>query len=124
MTKHAPELMNHPFFSGGRNADAPVSRGIDNLTVEDGPRLEVMARINSPEMVRAVAIGNIYTNIYGSKYVKQRIDQLLRMGIATNGAGRRDIIDVVDAGGSLPGEYYTGQKRNIRVLGLKDGGEE
>lgn len=83
-----------------------------------------MSRINSPETVKAVSIGNIYTNIYGSKYVKQRIDQLLRLGIATNGAGRREIIDVVDAGGTLPGEYYTGQKKSYRVLGTGRGDSE
>lgn len=122
--KHAPELINHPLFTGGGSNDAPVTRGIDNLTTEDGPRLELMSRVNSPETVQAVAIGNIYTNIYGSKYVKQRIDQLLRLGVATNGGGRREIIDVVDAGGTLPGEYYTGQRKTYRILGSARGDNE
>lgn len=117
MTRHASELSKHPLFNVGRNAEAPVSRGIDNLTTEQGDRLQLMARINSPEMVRAVAIANIYVNIYGSKYVKGIIDEKLRLSVATNGQGRREIIDVVDAGGNLPAEYYTGNKPKFSPAG-------
>lgn len=117
MVRHAPELEKHTLFKGSAPPEAPVSKGIENLTVEDGARLELMARINNPVMLQAIAISNIYTNIYGSKYVKGRINQILRTSVSIHGAGRRDIIDIVDAGGSLPPEYYTGQPRkNFRVL--------
>lgn len=117
MVRHAPELENHTLFKGNSPPDAPVSKGIENLTSENGPRLQIMSRVTNRETRLAVAIANIYVNIYGSKYVKGRINETLRLDVATNGLGRRDIIDVIDAGGSLPAEYYTGQpKKNFRLL--------
>lgn len=116
-TRHAPELEKHPLFKLNSNPEAPVSKGISNLTSEDGPRLQLMSRVNSREMLQAVAIANIYTHIYGSKYVKGRIDEALRMNVSIGGQGRRDIIDIVEAGGSLPPEYYTGQpKKGFKIL--------
>lgn len=126
MTRHAPELEKHPLFLGGGGSNvAPVTRGIDNLTTEEGARLELMARVNNPELARAVLIANIFTNVYGSKYVQSLIDKDLRLSVAIHGAGRREIIDVVDAGGNLPAEYYTGTGKKLKVVGIDDaGGEE
>ena len=122
-TRHAPELEKHPLFQMNSNPEAPVSKGIANLTSEDGARLQLMSRVNSREMLQAVAIANIYTNIYGSRYVKGRINEALRMNVSIGGQGRRDIIDIVEAGGSLPPEYYTGQpKKKFQLLG--NSGEE
>lgn len=112
MVRHAPELEKHTLFVGNKPPEAPVSKGIENLTVENGDRLQLMARINNRETMQAIAIANIYVNIYGSKYVGGRINEILRVGVSVGGQGRRDIIDIVDAGGSLPPEYYTGQPRN------------
>ena len=111
MVRHAPELEKRPLFKGNTPPEAPVSKGIANLTSEDGPRLQLMTRVRSKEVLQAVAIANIYTNIYGSKYVKGRINEALRMNVSIDGQGRRDIIDIVEAGGVLPPEYYTGQSK-------------
>ena len=121
MVRHAPELEKHPLFAMNNNPEAPVSKGISNLTSEDGARLQLMTRISNKEMLQAVAIANIYVNIYGSKYIKGRRDEMLRLNVSINGQGRRDIIDVVDAGGNLPAEYYTGQpKKGFKILGTDD----
>ena len=117
MVRHAPELENRPLFRMNTNPEAPVSKGIANLTSESGSRLQLMTRVNSKEMLQAVAIANIFTNIYGSKYVNGRIDEILRMNVSAHGQGRREIIDVVEAGGNLPAEYYTGQpKKGFKIL--------
>lgn len=123
-TRHAPEVEKHPFFKGNAPPDAPVSKGITNLTTESGPRLQLMSRISNRETMQAVAIANIYTNIYGSAYVKGRIDEILRVNVGRDGLGRREIIDIVEAGGSLPPEYYTGQNRKgYQILGTSPGDE-
>lgn len=109
--KNASDLIKNPFFTPKQLAEPPVSRAMDTLTVTEGASLEEMARIESPEMVKAVSIGYIYGNIYGSKYVSGRINQILRLSIAKLGQGRREIVDVVEAGGQLPAEYYTGQQK-------------
>ena len=111
MVRHAPELEKHTLFKGNAPPEAPVSKGIENLTSEEGARLQLMSRINSKETMQAIAIAHIFTNIYGSKYIKGRINEILRVNVSVGGQGRRDIIDIVDAGGSLPPEYYTGQAR-------------
>lgn len=115
MVRHAPELEKHPLFHVNDKNIAPVSRGIDNLTTEEGNRLEEMARISSPEMVRSAYIGYIFANIYGSKYVGDRVSQNFRLSIGHTGLGRREIIDIVEAGGSLPPEYYTNQSRKFKI---------
>ena len=117
MVRHAPELEKNPLFKFNSVPEAPVSKGISNLTSENGERLQLMSRVNSREMLQAVAIANIYTNIYGSRYVKGRINEALRMNVSIGGQGRREIIDIVDAGGTLPPEYYTGQpKKGFKLL--------
>jgi len=117
MVRHAPELEKKPLFRGNSQPEAPVSKGITNLTSEEGPRLQLMTRVRSKEVLQAVAIANIYINIYGSKYVKGRINEILRMNVSIDGQGRRDIIDIVEAGGTLPPEYYTGQsKKPFKIL--------
>lgn len=124
MVRHAPELEKHTLFKGNTPPEAPVSKGIENLTAEEGSRLQLMTRVTNKETRLAVAIANIYTNIYGSKYVKGRINETLRLDVATNGLGRRDIIDVIDAGGTLPPEYYTGQpKSKFRLFNGTDDNE-
>ena len=121
MVRHAPELEKHTLFTRNTPPDAPVTKGIENLTSEEGARLQLMSRITSKEMQQAIAIANIYTNIYGSKYVKGRIDEILRTHVSINGQGRRDIIDVIEAGGSLPPEYYTGQpKKRFKLFSGND----
>ena len=127
MVRHAPELEKRPLFKGNNPPEAPVSKGIANLTSEDGPRLQLMTRVRSKEVLQAVAIANIYTNIYGSKYVKGRINEILRMNVSIDGQGRRDIIDIVEAGGTLPPNTTRARARNRLRLsmprGMNDGEE-
>lgn len=121
MVRHAPELEKHTLFKGNAPPEAPVSKGIENLTAEDGAKLQLMSRINSKETMQAIAIAHIFTHIYGSKYIKGRINEILRVNVSVGGQGRRDIIDIVDAGGTLPPEYYTGQSRKgFRIFSGND----
>ena len=106
--KMSSDLVNNPVYLGRSQPDPPVNKAISNLTITDGELLEEMARVHGQEMVNALSIGYIYSNVYGSKYVRGRIDQLLRLSISKAGQGRREIIDVVDAGGKLPDAYYSG----------------
>lgn len=115
--KHASDLETNPIFIGDAPPDAPVTKGIEALTAEGGARLQLMARINNPVMLQALAIAHIYGTIYGSKYVRERMDEALRTSVSVHGLGRRDMIDVIEAGGALPAEYYTGQpKRGFKVV--------
>lgn len=120
MTKTAKDLERNPFFLGKDKVDAPVTKAMGHLTATEGPLLEEMARVNSPEMVKAMTVGYILSEMYGSKYIKGRMNQILRVSIADHGQGRRDIIDVVDAGGTLPEGYYSGQSKKHSFQIIED----
>lgn len=107
--KKAADLVNNPVYLGKSQPDPPVNKAISHLTVTEGQALEEMARIHGQDMVNALSIGYIYSEMYGSDYVRGRIDQLLRVSVAKGGQGRRELIDAVEAGGKLPDAYYNGE---------------
>ena len=107
--KKAADLVNNPVYLGKSQPDPPVNKAISQLTVTEGQELEEMARIHGQDMVNALSIGYIYSEMYGSDYVRGRIDQLLRLSVAKGGQGRRELIDAVEAGGKLPDAYYSGE---------------
>lgn len=111
MPRHANELENSPLFLTKKQHDAPVSVGMGHLMVDKGSRLEQMTRIKSETMINALMIGGIYTTIYGSVYVTKRVDQIKRIAEAVDGQRAQEIIAIVEAGGKLPAEYYTGESR-------------
>lgn len=107
IVKKATDLLKENFFSGMRkNPDPPVSVGLRILTTESGKVLEEVTRINSEEMINALQIGTIYTEVYGSKYVLERVNQIKRIAKSKNGEGIRELIDMVEAGGKMPGEFF------------------
>ena len=112
MPRHANELENSPLFLTRKQHEAPVSVGMDMLVVEDGARLEQMTRVNNPKMANAMMILGIYSNVYGSQYALRRKGQLERIAEALGGQRAQEIINIVEAGGKLPAEYYTGQSKS------------
>lgn len=125
MTRHASELENHPLFQPRKSAEAPVSVGLRNLMSEEGKSLEIMSRIINEQMVSAINIGHIYSEIYGSKYVTEKVAKLERISTAKDGEARKESIAMVDAGGNLPSEYYTPDgKRSFSVLSVAEEGSQ
>lgn len=128
MAKYPSDLEKHPLFKQKQNVEAPVSVGLKNLMVEKGAKLEIMTNVSSLQFANAVFIGGIYTNVYGSRYVHNRIEQIERLANAKNALARQQNIDMVEAGGSLPAEYYNpaGQNRRWIPLGIAQpgGGED
>lgn len=124
MPKYPSELEKHPLFKKNNAVDAPVSVGLKNLMAEKGPRLEIMTNVTSQQMVNAIFIGNIYTNVYGSRYVHGRIEQLERVAKAKDALTCQQNISMVEAGGSLPAEYYSpaGSSRRWSPVGIAQAG--
>lgn len=117
MTRHASELENHPLFQSRKAVEAPVSVGLNNLMSEEGKRLEIMSRITNEQMVNAINIGHIYSEIYGSRYVTEKVSKLERISNAKDGEARKESIAMVDAGGNLPSEYYSPDgKRSFSII--------
>ena len=107
MAKSSSDLGRRPQFTAGRELpELPVTSVSGRLMTESGPALELMARTN-PRLIQAANVGFIYSQTLGSTYVSGRIEQMLRMSVSMNGQGRRDLIDALDAGGSVPDAYYS-----------------
>ena len=112
MPRHASELENSPLFLQKKSNEAPVTAGMNYLAVEDGNQLEIMTSVNSPTMVNALMICDIYERVYGSKYVAGRGNQIKRLAEAREGRRAQQVIEIVEAGGKLPAEYYTGATKS------------
>ena len=104
--------------------ELPVKDIARRLTVEEGRPLEITTRTTGI-MANAAQFCLIYTNRYGSAYAADRIGQIERLAISMGGQGRRDLIDALQAGGSVPGEYYsdTPKKKDYPVYSSDDGEE-
>ena len=127
MPRFASELEKHPLFKQRAQVEAPVSVGLKNLMVEHGARLEIMTNATNQQFIRAVCIGGIYTNIYGSRHVHNRVEQVERLAVSINAMARLQSINMVEAGGNLPAEYYNpvgGNRRWVPVGVAQGGGED
>lgn len=126
MVKTASDLEKHPLFKQKNTVDAPVTVGLRNLMAERGPKLEIMTNVTNESFVRMVGIGKIYTNIYGSRFVHEIVETQERLANALDAMARKQSIEMVDAGGNLPAEYYgiAGKGRRWVPVGIAQGGTD
>lgn len=120
LSPKAPVLINR-----SEKPELPVKDIARRLTVEDGKPLEITTRTTGI-MADAAQFCLIYTRRWNSTYAGDRIGQIERLAISMGGQGRRDLIDALQAGGSVPGEYYTDapKKKDYPVFTSDDGGDE
>lgn len=85
--------------------EAPVKTVVDKLSATEGHGLQISTRTNSA-IARAMHTAYLYGEVYGIKVIKGEGDLLMRLAISQGGQGRRDLIDSLEAGGSMPAEYY------------------
>ena len=100
LTPTAPVMVNR-----SEKPELPVKDIARRLTVEEGRPLEITTRTTGI-MANAAQFCMIYTDRFNSKYAAARIGQIERLAISMGGQGRRDLIDALQAGGAVPGEYY------------------
>lgn len=120
MSKDPQDLINNPVFLTKQQPDPPVSVAMGHLVTLDGDKLDIVCNVNSATMASAIGIGEIYTDIHGSKYIERRIKLIERLSISKDKGGRLDLIEVVKAGGNLPAEFY--QQQDKRTWGPGAGG--
>ena len=97
---------NQPILLDRSNKpELPVKDIAKRLTVEDGKPLEITTRTTAV-IANASQFCLIYTFRFKSNYAQARIGQIERLAISMGGQGRRDLIDALQAGGAVPGEYY------------------
>lgn len=114
LTPQAPILVET-----SQKPELPVKDIARRLTVEEGKPLDITTRTN-PALAEAAQFANAWVYRYGSNYASGRIAQVERLAISMNGQGRRDLIDALTAGGSVPGEYYTDGKKDRPIFASDD----
>lgn len=109
---------NQPILLDRSNKpELPVKDIAKRLTVEDGKPLEITTRTTAT-IANASQFCLIYTLRFNSRYAEARIGQIERLAISMGGQGRRDLIDALQAGGAVPGEYYAdgAKKRDYPIF--------
>lgn len=89
--------------------ELPVKTVVDQLTVTEGRRLEILTRTN-PDLCRAVQVGFLFGEVYGLEIVREETEQLMRLAISAGGKGREELIGTLEAAGQPPAGY--GSDRN------------
>lgn len=105
--RSAQDLLDNPMTDESTTSarTPPVNKAISYLAVTDGLNLEILTRTNRP-IVAAIDAGTVYTIRYRSRYIMQRIQQMERLAISSDGLGRTEMIEAVRAGGSMPDSFY------------------
>lgn len=107
MKRKAPKdlLDEDPIYTGPTQPDPPVSKGIDILSTLEGKSLETMTRTNRA-IVAGILSGSAFAYRYKSQYISDQTDRLMRVAISRGGEGRKDIIEIIRAGGQMPDAFY------------------
>lgn len=107
MARTASDLLADPHAVTPRNSkpDAPITVVLGNLTTVDGKKLEILTRTN-PNLAEAAQIGFIFSTMFNSKYVSNRVELIERLAISMDGKGREEQISALQAGGKLPDSYF------------------
>lgn len=97
--------LNESMGGGGIQDGTPFDKAYDVLTATSGPRLELMTR-TTKKLARALDVGyNLMFN-YKSRYVRGRLDMIMRTHVSIGGKGRAEMVQSLQAGSGVPGEYY------------------
>lgn len=83
----------------------PFDRAYGVLTATHGERLEMMTRTTKP-LAEAINVGYNMMFNYKSRYLRGRIDTLMRVHVSLDGKGRAEMVQALQAGSGVPGEFY------------------
>ena len=114
--KSATDLLENPIFTedseifnqpdnGPMQDGTPFDKSYGALTCTGGPTLELMTR-TTKKVARALDIGYTLWFNYRSAYIRGRLDLLMRTRVSMGGKGRAEMVQALQAGSGVPGEYY------------------
>lgn len=114
--KSATDLLENPKFTEDSpifepSPDEPVADGTpfdksyNALTCTGGPVLELMTR-STKKVAKALDLGYTLCYNYKSPYIRGKLDLLMRTRVSMGGRGRAEMVQALQAGSGVPGEYY------------------
>ena len=104
----ATDLLDAPIIEedDSRGGDGtPFDKAYSSLTVTGGKRLELMTR-TTPKLAQAVSVGYTMIFNYRTSYLQGKLDTLMRLHVSMGGKGRSEMVQSLQAGAGVPGEYY------------------
>lgn len=105
----ATDLLDNPLIQRAGSpldgSETPFDKAVGLLSVTEGEHLEIMMRTN-PRIVEAANIMQSIDSAFHSRYVKEKMERMMRFSISMDGRGRTEIVQALSAGSGVPGEYY------------------
>jgi hypothetical protein len=89
--------------------ELPIKSATKIITQTEGRGLKQHTNA-SRGLVEAVMFAFPYIKRWGNTYVGDMVDDLMCLAISKDGQGRKDIIEALRAGGTVPDAYYSGGK--------------
>lgn len=83
----------------------PFEQVYDALLSTEGARLEMMAR-TTPALAVALYRNNTRRCKYDSSFDHEEKNLLLRVSISSGGLGRKEMVEALQSGAGVPGEYF------------------
>ena len=99
-----PEVAEMPETMG----QTPYGMAFDLLSSLGGEKLQIMTRTN-PRLVQAAQAAFCLTAQFGSFFINEEINEIMRFAVSMKGEGRKEIVDSLRAGGDMPDAYYEAQ---------------
>lgn len=131
--KSATELLDEPLITEPTEDEmsaepvTPFDRAYGVLTATGGERLEMMTR-TTKKLAEAINMGyNMIWN-FRSAYLRGRMDTLMRVHVSLEGKGRAEMVQALQAGSGVPGEFYDQGDGSLNsfadIEGMDDGSGE
>lgn len=118
-----PLIPEEPEFES--EPETPFDKSFNVLTATGGAYLELMTR-TTPKLAQAINVGyNMIWN-FDSKYLRGRMDTLMRIHVSLEGKGRSEMVQALQAGSGVPDGFYNqgnGTQQSFVDIG-EFGGEE
>lgn len=87
------------------SSGTPFDKSFNVLTCTSGDYLELMTR-TTPQLAQAIGVGyNLLFN-FRSRYIRGRLDTIMRLHVSMEGKGRAEMVQALQAGSGVPGEYF------------------
>lgn len=105
---NATELLLDPLYTEDTpkgSQDTPFDKAYAALMTTGGKYLEMMTRA-TPKLAQAISVSyNMMWN-FRSAYIKGKIDTLMRIHVSMAGKGRAEMVQSLQSGSGVPGEFY------------------
>lgn len=106
--------------------DTPFDKTYSALTTTGGKILEMMTR-TTPKLAQAIGVGHTMTYNFHSRYIQSKLDTLMRIHVSMGGQGRAEMVQSLQSGSGVPGEFYDQGNPTLHsfvdVDGDEDGGD-